>query len=113
MTEIVLLEISGSEGGLVNIRAVFWLPVTTGQEVALPNFLASAWKDATPDDIAALKAGTIIEEVRSFTFGQSLDEDTIEKMIQIAYSDRLAFLNALPARGKFYGKVFNGSGWSK
>lgn len=108
-TKIILLDVSGSDGGLVNIRVVFWIPAQTGQEVGLPNLPASAWKDASPEDLAALRVGTVIEESRAFTFGQSLDEATIEKMIQIAYSDRAAFLASLPPRGKFYGKIFDGS----
>lgn len=112
MTEIVLLDTGGgSSSGLVNIRAVFWFPVAQGQEVPLPDLPQSAWRDASPDQLAELRLGHVTEQVITFPFGISLDTGTIQKMVQIAYSDMAEAIAALPPKGKFYGQVFEDGSW--
>lgn len=112
--QVIVLETTTQDGGLISLRVAFWLPITAGQEAPLSALSAtpSAWKSAATDEIAALQAGTVVEEVRVFLFAQSVAVADIRKLIQTAYSDRVAYLAALPPKGKYYGSYFDGTAWA-
>jgi hypothetical protein len=113
MKQIIILETNPSEGGLISIRVSFWLPVPDGQAAPLPQLAAAAWRGASDEEIAALQAGTIVEEVRTFIFPVSLGEGDVHKILQIAYTDRLEYLQKLPPKGQYYGAFFDGAQWTE
>lgn len=112
MKHVIILETNPSEGGLVSIRAAFWLEVPGEQVVRIPQLAAAAWRDASDDEITALQNGTVVEEVRTFIFPISLGVDDVHKILQIAYEDRAAYLASLPFKGQYYGAFFDGSQWT-
>lgn len=111
--EVIVLETNTGDGGFLILRTAFWLAVAPGQEVPLSALgpTPTVWKGASPEEIAAIQAGQIVEEVRTFIFGQSLGIDDIHKLIQIAYADRVEYLAALPPKGQYYGSYFDGAQW--
>lgn len=112
MKQVIILDTNVLDGGLIAVRVAFWVPVPAGQEVSDSRLSTSAWRGASGDEIKALQDGTIIEEVRSFMFGRSLDTGTVQKLIQVAYDDRVAYLASIPPRGKFYGAVLDNGVWT-
>lgn len=113
MKQIIILETNPSEGGLITIRVAFWLPVPPGQEVPIPSLAQGAWKDISPEELLELQNGSIIEEVRSFTFPKSLDVGDVHKILQVAFNDRAEYLASIPRKGQYYGTYFDGNGWGK
>lgn len=113
MKQIIILETNPSEGGLITIRVAFWLPVPAGAEVPIPSLAQGAFKDISPEELALLQSGAILEEVRQFTFPQSLNVDDVHKILQIAFNDRAEYLASIPRKGQYYGAFFDGNGWSK
>lgn len=110
--QVIILDTNVSDGGLVAVRTAFWVPIAAGQEVAIPSLASSAWRNASGEEIAALQAGTVLEEVRQFIFGRSLGIDDIHKLLQIAYQDRLEYFASIPQRGKFYGAFLDDGTWT-
>jgi len=118
--QVVLLEISENQPGIVNLRCVFWFPITSGYPI--PNFV-SAYPDIGTTDsdvLTALRTGTMIEEVQVFQFPTSSITtawSTVELIIAAFYTSRKNYrsgiVSALPDPGSKY-KVFNDSatGWS-
>lgn len=113
MKHVIILETNPSEGGLISIRAAFWLDVPPEQAVQIPQLAASSWRNASDEEIKALQAGTVIEEVRTFIFPVSLGVDDVHKLLQIAYVDRAAYLASVPFKGQYYGAFFDGSQWTE
>lgn len=111
--QIILLETNPSDGGLITIRAAFWLPVPEGREVPLPSLAQGAWKNISDEELKALQGGAVVEEVRTFIFPQGLGVEDVHKILQVAYENRREYIAALPAKGQYYGAFFDGSGWSK
>lgn len=112
MKQVIILDTNVLDGGLIAVRVAFWVPVPAGQEVPDSRLSTSNWRGASGDEIKALQDGTIIEEVRSFMFGRSLDTGTVEKLIQVAYQDRISYLTSIPPRSKFYGAYLDGDSWT-
>lgn len=110
--QVIILDTNVSDGGLVAVRAAFWIPVTPGQETPLPALASSNWRGADGKEITALQEGSVVEEVRQFVFGRSLDTPTVQKLIQVAYDDRLAYLESIPPRGQFYGAYLDNGSWT-
>jgi len=118
--QIVLLDISENQPGIVNIRCVFWLPVTSGYPS--PSFVSSYLdiNNTDPAVLTALQAGTILEEVHVFQFPTgsiATSWTTVELIIKAFYDSRKNYregvTSALPDPGSKY-KIFNDSvtGWS-
>ena len=118
--QIVLLDITENQPGIVNLRCVFWFSVTAGYPNAT---FVSAYPDigtTDPDVLNSLRAGTMIEEEHVFQFPTSsltTAWSTVELIIAAFYTSRKNYrsgiVSALPDPGAKY-KVFNDSstGWS-
>lgn len=112
MKQIIILEINPGTGGEFTVRALFWVPVPSGQEVEKPNISNSAYSKATADEIAMLQKGVIIEEVKMFPFPDSTTPESIQTYLLAHYESRVAFLNTIPFSGKLYGMFYDGNGWN-
>lgn len=113
MKQIIILEAKSAEGGAISVRAVFWFPVIAGAEIALPNISQSAWAGASADEILALQKGSVVEETKTLAFPGSVTETQIETALEGFYADRATFFAAVPFKGSLYGKVFDGTTWTK
>lgn len=114
MKQIIVLDTNPSEGGLVTIRAVFWLPVASGSEIPQPGLAGSVWKGASAAEIVALQVGTFVEEVRSFLFPNAAGYTTadMQKFLFLVYTSRSNYILAQPARGQYYGAFLDNNVWN-
>lgn len=120
--QICLLDIRDTTPGFVTIRCCFWFPVTGAYPE--PNFVSS-YPDVTTDPnaagiAAALTAGTLIEEVYSFTFPTSAVDNswsTVELILLAYYNARKNYragtASVLPDPGSKLGTMYDSAtGWS-
>jgi hypothetical protein len=64
MAQVILLDMLGDSG---DYRVVFWLDVVeTRRKFHASPTATSAFLDATPDEIAALQSGAVVEYVERF-----------------------------------------------
>lgn len=111
--QVIVLETSTSDqGGSITIQAALWFPVASGREKPLPALAASAFANASQAELDALKAGTVLEEVKLFTFPATFTPNQIKAEMVAAYTSRATYLATLPNRMQFYGVFFDGSVWS-
>ncbi len=96
MKQIIILDTTPSDGGKVRVRAVFWFPVPAENALPLPNLSQSIWNGASPDEIAELQAGTVIEEVETQLFPTAATVEQVQDMLVSLYAARSAFLAQVP-----------------
>lgn len=110
--EVIVLETNQNDGGFITIRAVFWIPVTSGQEQPIQSLAASAWSGASAAEIGALQQGTVLEEVRTFVFPSTMATADVQKLLQTGWNSRAAYLATVPPKGQYYGVYFDSvAGW--
>ncbi len=107
--EVIVLEISETSQSEITIRYLLWL--TTTVPVARPS-ATSQWSGASASEIAAIAAGTTIEQVRSKTFPGTLTKAQIQAILAADFAAQQAQLAAVTQPGQFYGVYFDGTGWS-
>ena len=115
--QIIILDISENQGGISNIRCVFWFSVSS----AFPNSgFVSAYPGITGADQTALNNGTVIEEIHQFQFPNTSIVNTwstVEAVLLAFYNARKSYRAgttvALPDPGAKY-QIYNDSstGWS-
>ena len=121
--QICVLDVREAQPGIITIRFVFWIPVTTGY----PNAGASSAYPAINTDpntsgvLALIQAGTLLEEIFTFTIATSTAvanwATVVEPIILAAYQARKNYragsVTALPDPGVKYGTLYDSvSGWS-
>jgi hypothetical protein len=120
--QICLLGINQLAGGLVNLQFCLWLPQTNG----MPNPQGvSAYPKISTDPntsgvLAAIQAGTIIEEVYNLLLPSSAiagSWSTVEMVVNAILNGRLAYKagtqGAIPDTGAKLGVLYDSStGWS-
>lgn len=120
--DICILDIQEQQGGICNIRCVFWLPIVAPypQPSVKSAYLNSNTDPATSGIESALQAGTLIEEVHIFQFPTSsiVSQWTTVEAIILAFLNarknyRAGTLPALPDPGTKFGVLHDSStGWS-
>jgi hypothetical protein len=110
--QIIVLDTLGNDGGTLAVTAVFWFPVTSGQESPKPTLTASAWTGASAPEITALQLGTVIEEVQQYRFPNSYTLNQIKTELVSLYAARKVYLDALPFKGQYYGRSYDGTSWT-
>lgn len=110
--QIIILDTDPSDGGNNTIRAVFWFAVAVNRRVPRPDITVSAWASASAPEMAALQDGSVLEEVVIRSFPTSTSNASIKAIMVAAYTDRLAYLNALPFKLQFNGVFYDGATWS-
>lgn len=120
--DILILDIKEASTGFVNIRFILWFPISAGFKN--PNF-TSSYPDITTDlnttgQDAALRAGTVIEEIYTITIPMSWIANAWASVeaILLAFlttrkNVRAGTLAALPDPGLKYAIMHDsGTGWS-
>jgi len=119
MRQITILDASPSDGGRVNVRSVFWLPVPSGFEVPRPNAqsviptAATLPGGVTPDDVAALQKGVVVEEVRGETFPTTYSAEQVKDFLVAEYQARSDFFASIPFKGQLFGVAYVDGSWTK
>jgi hypothetical protein len=120
MKDIVVLNIDQVQGGVVQIRCVFWFPIANGYPNPNATSAYPAINTTDPAVFTALQAGTMLEEVYSLQFPTSTINNnwsTVEAIILAFYTERKNYRGgvtaAIPDPGAKY-KVYHDSttGWS-
>ena len=116
---IILTNIQKQSTGDIIIYGVFWLDAPANRIVLLPNFKSVvpasttvSW-GITPTELAALQAGTIVEQ--AFDSGQlnsSLTVTQIENGIANAFTAAQTALTNSNPPSKFIGASFDGTTWT-
>lgn len=108
--QIIVLERTPSSFGSINVSAVFWIPVTTGQEAPRPGFVSVVRGTDQPDatELTALQTGTVFELVTSWQLPTSYTLNQSRTFLEVAYAAAVA---AFIPPGQFYGMKWDGSAW--
>ncbi len=116
MKHIIILDRTGEPSDL-SFSCLFWLSVPAGREKfytihetpALP--FSSRYQDATAEEIAALKAGTVIEMTENIVMPAGTPLTTIQARVIVRYNE---LQNALNSRNPFvrYGTSWDGASWT-
>lgn len=118
--DIVLLDIQQVIGGIVQIRCVFWFPVTNAYPAPTATSAYPAINTTDPAILSAIQAGTVLEETMTLQFPTSTITNnwaTVETIILAFYNERKNYragtVAALPDPGLKY-KIAHDSvtGWS-
>lgn len=111
--QIVILETNTDNGGAFSVRLVFWFPIVAGKQVPIPALTKSLWTGASAAEITALQNGSVVEELRNFSFAKTETTANIKLFLAKAYADRKTYLDSLPFVGQFYGIYLDDTtGWS-
>lgn len=110
--EVIVISTNTGTSGELGVQCAFWYPVPTGKELAVPG-RSSAFDRATADETAALQAGRIIEEGRSYQVPNSYTNLQIEAYLQAMYTAHLAYVNSQIPTGQYHGAFWNGSAWGQ
>lgn len=108
--QIIVLERQPNGFGAVNVSAVFWIPVTSGQEAPRPGFISAVRGTDQPDagELAALQTGAVFEVVTGWQLPSSYNMAASRTFLEVAYA---AAVSAFVAPGQFYGMRWDGSTW--
>lgn len=108
---IILSKTLGVNGTDQAIQAAFWLSVAAGQQIPLPAAL-SAFRGASAAELAALKAGTVVEQIYAAQYPSTFTQAQIESALQTAYTAAQNAFSALPNPNALYGVFFDGTAWN-
>lgn len=112
--QIVVLETPDAGSNSMNVNYVFWL--TTNNPVAHPG-LQSRWSGASAGEIAAIQAGTVIEEVDSVKVSSGTDAastNAIKTLLLNKFNARQRYFSQNPGPGIWYGIYYDSStAWSQ
>lgn len=109
---IIVLGSDTQEGGLLRAIVLFWLPVPTGKELPRPG-AESSYAGATVAEKEEIRAGRIVEEVRTFLLPTTMTPANMQAFLQAAWTARKDHLDGQPARGEHYGFAFDGASWRR
>ena len=109
--DIIILDVNAGDGGFNTVKCCFWIP--NPNPVPRPAGVTSAYANADASEVAAIQAGSVIEEVRSFSFPNTLSQAQVEANLLAMYNARKTWYAAQVPPGKFYG-IYHDSvtGWS-
>ena len=111
--QIIVLETNPEDGGFNDMKVVFWFAVPANRLVPQPQITFSAWDGATAAEIQAIKDGLVYEDVQHIRVPSSYTPTELKAVLNKAYTDRAAFLGALPFKYQYKGIYFDSmTGWS-
>jgi hypothetical protein len=108
--QIIVLEQQPLTGGVSQISALFWFPVSAARAVPLPGGTSRS-RLATPDENAAIAAGTVVEETFTFQIPPTATQANVQTWLQSIYANRKATFDAKPDPNGFYGRNWDGTAW--
>lgn len=109
--QIIILETDPQDGGRLSIRCVYWFAVPAQRRVPDAS-LTSQFQGIQPAELASLRDGSVLEDVRDISLPSSFTTTEIKVALQKDYTDRGAYLVAQPFRLQYAGVFFDGSVWS-
>lgn len=109
--QIIILNKSAGPAGDQLFNCAFWIAVPAGQQVPLPGFV-SAFRGATAAELAALQAGTVVEQQYSTQYPATFTTAQIESALQTAYATASTTFGNQPNPNTLYGTFFDGTAWN-
>lgn len=110
--EIIILSLTaGNQSADQQVTAAFWLPVTAGQQTPQPNAV-SVFRGASAAEIAALRAGTVVEQIFSTQYPATFTLAQIEAALQTSYAAALSAFQTKPNPNTYYGAFWDGTTWN-
>jgi hypothetical protein len=111
--QIIILDTQPLPGNITQVNAVFWFPVVLARRVLLPGG-TSAYKDASPGEIAEIQSGSIVEKQFQIQAPRGVSEATVKAQLVTAFTAEKASFDARPNPNLHYGKTFDGqtTAWS-
>lgn len=111
MRKVILLERQALGSIDETYRVAFWLTVPEARREFYANPTASsAVKDATAEELAAIRSGAVVEQLDTLTKPQGRTEAEAEAMIAGSYARRQAELDARNPYDR-YGTYWDGAAW--
>lgn len=109
--QIIVLERAPSTIGAISVNAVFWIPVTAGQEAPRPGFISAVRgpDEPTAGELAALQTGSVFELVTSWQLPVSYNATQARAFLELAYAAAVA---AFVPPGQLYGMKWDGTTWT-
>lgn len=92
------------------VRYVLWFTVPVDRRISNP-LLVSAYKETTAPELAALRDGSVYEELHSLKVPIGQSPAQVRGLLEARYEARLAEISALPNVDQFYGLSWNGTVW--
>jgi hypothetical protein len=106
--KIIVLDRTGDN----RYTIAFWLQVEADRQQFYGNAeTTSSYKLATPEEIADLREGRVVEEMGDFSFEEGTTMSDIQAKLVAEYNKRQAKLDA-QNRWSRYGTFFDGANWT-
>lgn len=118
MRQVVILETRKAGDGITQVNGFNWYPIATATaRIPKPQFVSAGVildpaHAITAAEQADLESGAVREEVFSLGFASSNTRAQIESELQRRWTDRKAALDAEPAPRQFFGRSWDGTGWT-
>jgi hypothetical protein len=107
---IILERIEPSD---VSFRFVLWATVPTGRAIAYADpTTTSQFKSATPEELAALQAGEVVERADTGTYPSGTTQAEIEADLVVRFNAFQAEIDAANPTVR-YGTFFDGMIWTE
>lgn len=110
MKQVIILEQTTFPN---RYRVAFWLAVPVARQafVALTAIDRSEFSGASPAELAALKAGEVIEQIGDFSYPVGTGIPAIQALLQAEWATRQATVTATNPWVR-YGTSWDGAAWS-
>jgi hypothetical protein len=107
---IIVLGLDPTRGGFLPLRVVFWYEIpTVADRLPCPG-CASAYGEASADELTKIQSGELIEESFTIEVPDGSTGAFVQTTLANFWTSRKAFLDSKPARGAFYGRTMNDAG---
>jgi|SRR6185437_326340 len=109
MAKQIIALTKSTDGTTLSVTAAMWFPITAGAKPVTAN---SAWTGASAAENTAIQNGSVLEEVRTFSFSVGEAAATIKATMQQAWTARNGQLNGIGPN--VYNGIFfdSATGWS-
>lgn len=109
--QIIILDIQDAGANSMVVNYLFW--ITTGNPIAHPN-VQSRWSGASGGEVAAIQAGTVIEEPYSVDVASNTNTTALKQVLNDRFSARQKYFNQQPGPGVWYGIYYDSTtAWSQ
>lgn len=107
--EWVVLSLSNSFGGEIDVNVEMWFPVTSGNELANGTGSSLVSNKITSDEVQAIAAGRIFVVQKVIPFPTSYSGAQMQTFVDMLYSAIVSFRNSTLNSGAFYGYYSDGT----
>ncbi len=116
--QIIVLDTQPNQGGINQVRAVFWFPISPASaQVPKPSFVSAAAGVTgagaiTPGEQASLESGAVLEEVQTVPYATTTTTAQIKADLIARYGTRASYLAGLQPTRQYFGVYYDGTSWS-